>query len=168
MSYKRTEFSKDRYNRFDTIGKRLGFALLNHSYKNKTKYKIQPIVENKTCGDISVLNTESNKLKWFEIEVRTSKYFELNYNKVFDSLDIPMKKFHTISNGLYIVFDESEEMNNVPQRFMAVRIKDILEITPTPKRTKFNNEKDEYFYKVPYSLVRFCKYNSEKNDYDTE
>lgn len=168
FSHKRVDFSKDRYEKYDTIGKKLGYALLNHSYKHNPKYKIQPILENKTCGDISVLNLENNTLKWYEIEVRSSKYFQLNFEKHFDSLDIPVKKFHLIKDGTYLVFDESEEMNNLPQRFMSIKINDIIEIEPIPKRTKFNNQKDEYFYKVPYQKVKFCRFNLEKNKYDVE
>lgn len=164
--FKRVDFSKDRYDRYDTIGKRLGFALLDFSYSNNSKFLIQPINENKSCGDISVLNLETNKLKWYEIEVRSSKYFQLNFNKSFDSLDIPMKKFSLIKDGTYLVFDESEEKNEIPYRFMSVKVNDILEIKPSSKRTKFNTEKDEYFYKVPYEKVKFCKFNSEKNRYE--
>lgn len=164
--HKRVDFSKSRYDRYDTIGKRLGNALLTHTFKNNNNFIVQPIVENKNCGDISVLNSKNGKIKWFEIEVRSAKYFNLNYNKAFDSLDIPMKKFHLIPNGIYLVFDESEENNTIPTRFMAVNVEDILVTKPQPKRTKFNTDKDEYFYKIPYSKVKFCKYNEEKQDYD--
>ena len=77
-----------------------------------------------------------------------------------------MKKFSLIKGGTYLVFDEAEESNTMPYRFMSVKVNDILEIEPTSKRTKFNTEKDEYFYKVSYEKVKFCKFNSEKNKFE--
>lgn len=163
---KRTPFDKSRHERFDTIGKRLGKNLLDFQYGKSRRYTVQPIVELKKCGDISVLDLDTEKMHWFEIETRSNKHFEMNFNKKYASLDIPTKKFETIKEGTYFVFDEGEEFNeSVPKRFMSVKISDILKFEPTPKFTKFNKSEKEYFYNVPYDFVKFYNWNESKNEY---
>ena len=163
---RRTPFNEQRHKRFDTIGKRLGKNLLDYQYGKSRKFIVQPIVELKKCGDISVLDLDTGKYQWFEIEVRSVNHFEKNFNKCYSTLDIPIKKFETIQDGIYFVFDESEEHNeSLPNRFMAIKISDILKCNKTPKFTKYNNNEKEYFYNVPYEIVKFYSWSESYNEY---
>ena len=72
----RTSFDKNRYERNDSIGKKLGVSFLNFMIDKKQHKKILPIIENKKCGDIKLLDIITGNITYYEIEVRSKKDFD--------------------------------------------------------------------------------------------
>lgn len=162
----RTSFDKNRYERNDSIGKKLGVSFLNFMIDKKQHKKILPIVENKKCGDIKLLDTITGNITYYEIEVRSKKDFDNNFFGYYNTVDIPLKKFEQIENGYYLAFDESEEFNDsLPKRLYGLDISIIKNHSPKYKETKFNPGKKELFYQIPKNLIKRYKLDNLKGKY---
>jgi hypothetical protein len=162
----RTAFDKTRYEKFDTLGKKLGLYYLM-LVTSKIKHKeILPLFEDKKCGDIKLLDTLTGKITYFEVEVRNKRDFDNNFKGVYRTVDIPLKKFDQIQYGYYIAFDEAEEHNNgIPKRIYGIDVSIIKKYEPQYKSTKFDPGKKELFYMIPKHLVKRYKFDEEKGKY---
>lgn len=162
----RTSFDKQRYEKNDSLGKRLGYNYLSFVTEKLPNKQILPISEDKKCGDIKLLDTKTGQITYYEIEVRNSKDFDKNFLGIYSTVDIPLKKFEQINQGYYIAFDESEELNfDLPNRMYGIDISLIKQHKPGYKETKFNPGKKELFYKIPKNLVQKYQYNKEEKKY---
>lgn len=162
----RTKFDQTRYEKNDTLGKKLGLKYLMFMVKKHSNKKILPIFEDKKCGDIKLFDSDTNEITHFEIEVRNARDFQKNFEGAYSTVDIPLKKFDQIERGYYIAFDESEEYNDgIPRRMYGVSVSIIKQFKPKYKRTKFDPNNVELFYMIPKNLIKRYEFNEKKGKY---
>lgn len=162
----RTKFDRTRYEKNDTLGKKLGLQYLIFMVSKYPNKKILPIFEDKKCGDIKIHDADTNKITHYEVEVRNARDFQKNFEGAYPTVDIPLKKFDQIDHGYYVALDETEEHNNgIPKRMYGVHVSIIKKFIPRYKQTIFDPDSLELFYRIPKKLVKRYEFDEKKGKY---
>ena len=165
--FARKEFDETDYEENDPVGKAKAIKILSTTKLfHSGAYRILSPIEDKKCGDVKIQFCHDESILEYEIENAGYDRFDMNFHGKYSTVNVPMKKLHTIPNGYFMAVDGGEsEFIDIPKRFYLIQVEDILQANIAANVNKKSNGKKEKFYKVPSHLVERYKWNENKGKY---
>lgn len=165
--FARKEFDEADYQENDPAGKAKAIKILSTTKRFQSGfYKILNPIEDKKCGDVKIQFLHDDSILAYEIENAGYDRFDMNFQGKYSTVNVPMKKLHTIPDGYFMAVDGGEsEYVDIPKRFYLIKVEHILQADIAANVNRKSNGKKEKFYKVPSHLVERYKWNENKGKY---